>query len=703
MPELLAPAGGPEQLRAAVAAGADAVYFGLDAFNARARANNFSREHVGSVVRYCHLHGLRSYVTLNVLIWESELEAALRLAVQAHQAGADALIVQDLGLIRMLHRCLPEQRLHASTQMAVATPEDIAVLARFGIKRVVLPRELPLQRIRACVQAAKQFDLECEVFVHGALCWALSGLCSFGFALEDRSGNRGTCAQCCRYQLSGGDRDKPFSLKDRAFLDHLDAVCETGVASLKIEGRLKDAGDIFAVVRAYKARLQGQRMGIPPSAFSRGTTAAPLERGFSQADLEGGQERSDTRLVSLDRAEGIAIIDSPQTLRPGHGFRFRLPNGASDGFLVIAAHRSGQHWRCVIRMDTDGPVVPPGTPLIMNADQQAVAEIHQAIAQVEALTPAPDPISLSCIFSGVPGEALKLRVQCGDGRVIQKEWEKLDHPRKSPLDETAIRASFGALGGTGFELRQCQLDFPVPVFLPQARLKELRRVLVAELAALPVPPSQEHPALKLWQQLATEGVFAQVSPEKPKDISAGPKAPEDANSQWWIEGLDLWSQELPTIPEHPQRSLRHPPYLPPSPHLAVLNIPVAANSLGVLDQAHRVGLPVIADRFLNAANSQAVRALSELGASAVVLCLETPTEEIDAIAKHSAPIPLIQAIGPKPIIAWSVHGLEGTYTRPKAPGEDLFLESWPQGLRVLRTKWQTEEPNEHCQSLVERG
>ncbi|MBQ3483295.1 MAG: U32 family peptidase [Clostridia bacterium] len=271
LPELLAPAGSPIALRAAIEGGADAVYFGGPAFNARLRAANFTAEELRESIALCHAHGVRAYITMNTLVTDRELPALLDAAYAAATAGADALIVADLGAAAMLRRHLPEVELHASTQMSAHSIAAAKELAALGFTRVVLARETPAPDVRRFVAEG---GVETELFVHGALCVSHSGQCLFSSLVGGRSGNRGACAQPCRLPDAKGRY--PLSLKDLSLARHVPALIEMGVDSLKIEGRLKAPEYVREVVATFRRLLDERRaatdgeMKALESVFSRG-------------------------------------------------------------------------------------------------------------------------------------------------------------------------------------------------------------------------------------------------------------------------------------------------------------------------------------------------------------------------------------------------------------------------------------------------
>lgn len=256
-PELLAPAGSWKALCAAVQSGADAVYLGGTAFSARAGAGNFDNEQIIEAIRYCHIRGVKVYAALNTLLKQTELKEAFDFACfLRREAGADALIVQDLGLVKILRESLLDMPLHASTQMTVHSIAGAQKLYELGFKRVVLARELSFEQIKAIKNAV---DIELEIFVHGAICQCYSGQCLMSSFLGGRSGNRGRCAQPCRlpYELldSSGKRMKKgylLSPKDMCLIEHLQEIESTGINSLKIEGRLKRPEYVASVVGIYR-------------------------------------------------------------------------------------------------------------------------------------------------------------------------------------------------------------------------------------------------------------------------------------------------------------------------------------------------------------------------------------------------------------------------------------------------------------------
>ena len=322
--EILAPAGGEAQLRAAVTCGADAVYLGLRGFNARAGAENFAESTLAQTVGWCHARGVRVYVTLNTLITDRELPRWLQSLDAVAAAGADGVIVQDLGLTGVIRRRYPTLPLHASTQMSVHNLAGARQLEQLGFDWVVLARELTAAEIGAICSGT---SLQCEVFVHGALCMSVSGQCYLSSMLGERSGNRGRCAQPCRLNFQSHGRSHALSLKDLTLTDRLRELESLGVASFKIEGRLKRPEYVAAAVTACRDSLEGRTPDLETlrSVFSRGGFTDGYYTGRRDLSMFGVRSREDTaataevlgRLAALTRNEvGHLPVDMTLTLSP---------------------------------------------------------------------------------------------------------------------------------------------------------------------------------------------------------------------------------------------------------------------------------------------------------------------------------------------------------------------------------------------------
>ena len=298
-PEILAPVGGSEQLKAAVRCGCDAVYFGLPDFNARRNADNFAGEGLEDTIRYCHDAGVKVYVTINTLVMDDELEAMHATVNTAARCGADAIIVQDLAVASYAKRCWPDLALHASTQMAVCNAEGVRKLLDYGFARVVLARELTLEEIKDVIG---ETGADCEVFVHGAHCMSVSGNCYMSAMFGGRSGNRGLCAQPCRLDWKIRGKDHALSLKDMCYIPHMQDLCGAGVSSLKIEGRMKRPEYVAAAVTACRQVLDGGEPDLETlrSVFSRSGFTDGYLTGKRTQDMFGYRTKED-----VTAAEGV--------------------------------------------------------------------------------------------------------------------------------------------------------------------------------------------------------------------------------------------------------------------------------------------------------------------------------------------------------------------------------------------------------------
>ncbi len=309
MIEILAPCGGEDCLSAALNTGADAVYLGVTAFSARKNAKNFTFEQLDEAIKQCRVSGVKVYVAMNTLIFDNEMDEAVRTAKILYEKGVDAFIVQDLGLVRRLKNEVPEMTLHASTQMTVTSACGAEFARKQGFKRVVLAREMSFKEIKRVVE---NVDIETEVFVHGALCVCVSGQCLMSAMYGGRSGNRGACAQPCRLDFSVDKRHNVLSLKDLSVIENLRRLDEIGVTSAKIEGRMKRPEYVAASVNACREALNGSTPNLEQlkSVFSRSGFTKSYYDG-SITDMEGIRTKDDVESTVAILKEIRRLYDKP--------------------------------------------------------------------------------------------------------------------------------------------------------------------------------------------------------------------------------------------------------------------------------------------------------------------------------------------------------------------------------------------------------
>lgn len=494
--ELLAPAGSMEALEAAVQCGADAVYLGGQAFGARAFAANFDREQLKEAIAYAHLYGVKVYVTVNTLVYEEEMEACLAYVEELQKSDVDALIIQDLGVLRLIHLHFPDMELHASTQMHVHQEDGIALLKEYGVKREVVARETSLADLRRFCET----DVEIEAFVHGALCVSYSGQCLLSADLFKRSGNRGMCAQPCRMRytlLEEGQKVASagsylLSPKDLCTLDHIGDLIDAGVASFKIEGRMKKSEYVAQVVsnyrRAIDAHLQKKayhsRQDLPAlqRLFHRGFTLGHLyeQRGPQLIN----QYRPNHMGVALGKVVSVRrdriSVSLCADLHQGDGVRI-LKAKEDDGFIVnrmydtsgrlISHAKAGEQ----VALDKRG-YVEVGAKLIKSSD----VLLEQALqAQVKA---RPRKVLIKMRAELKVGHVVRLWVNDGEREVYAESEIGCEAAKSAGMGKEAIAKQLSKCGDTPFQITSMQIEVQDHLFIANKALNEVRRNALDALA-----------------------------------------------------------------------------------------------------------------------------------------------------------------------------------------------------------------------------
>ena len=512
-PEILAPAGDRACMEAAVSQGADAVYFGLESFNARHRATNFSSRELPEIMGWLHRSRVRGYVALNTLVFSDELSAAEELLGRIARAKVDAIIVQDWGLARLAREVAPDVEIHASTQMTLSEPRGLELAKELGITRAVLPRELSVEEIARVVKTS---DMPVEIFVHGALCVSYSGQCLTSEAIGGRSANRGQCAQACRQPygmvIDGKRWERPqgpyvLSPLDLAAPELIHQLAELGVASLKIEGRLKGPEYVATTVRTYRkavetARASGAHSPTPVEwqdlhlAYSRGFSPGFLSGLNHQALVPGRHPKARGirlgEVVSRDRRSILARLDeSPlplnQRLQAGDGVVLDegKPEEKEVGGRVWAIRTGlkGQDpnliWIDLGPDDLPPRELAPGT-LLHKTDshsfRQRVKEwIHDGLKNPKTAW------TMDWVIRGRPGSCLELTASVvGIGQFFTKWDGPLDQASQTP-DASFLQKTLGGLGGTPYFLGQIRNELTGGPLVPPSILKKLRRELVDQM------------------------------------------------------------------------------------------------------------------------------------------------------------------------------------------------------------------------------
>jgi putative protease len=508
--EVLAPAGDVEALRAAVAAGADAVYFGLKAWSARARATNVDEGELDEALAHLHRHGRKGYVAVNTLVFDAELPAVEQAIRAAAHAGVDALIVQDLGVARLARAISPDLPIHASTQMTCTDAGAVELARELGASRVILARELSLDDV-AAIRA--ESDVELEVFVHGALCVAYSGQCLTSEAIGGRSANRGACAQACRlpYELvvdgekrDTGDRAYLLSPEDLEASQLVERLVELGVASIKIEGRLKGPAYVAATTELYRAAVDAAEAKLPPpgdelrrralATFTRGSGPGFLGGIDHQRLVEG--RACDHRGLELGRAQGLVRERGRALLR----IALDAPLSRGDGILVEggregAGELGGRVWS-IVQRGQEVERVEAGEVLVWLGPDKRVDEVvpgrrvHKnddpSLEKAVLAKLASDPVRVRLDLSvrASVGQPLVVEAVAADGRRARVLSEQpLEAAQKAQSAEGVVREKLGRLGDTPFSLGELSVELGGAPLVPASLLNRLRRELVEQLDA----------------------------------------------------------------------------------------------------------------------------------------------------------------------------------------------------------------------------
>lgn len=680
VPELLAPAGSLDAVRAAVANGANAVYLGASLYNARDEGAQLSLDELAQACAMAHARGVRVYLTFNVLMKPHELVDALRYLGECVDRGIDAAIVQDLGVVRLIRRVYPGLEVHGSTQMTVHDASGARVMERLGIERIVLARENTLSDIRSIREAVPTLGL--ETFIHGALCISYSGQCFMSGMISERSANRGSCAQSCRKDYTLTDEsthatlDSGFliSAKDLAAHDHLAQIAELGVGCLKVEGRKKKPEYVATVTHAYRTWLDRLASGVttpPPT-----DEVEPLVQIFSRGNTGGmyggraGREyitrtQPDNRGLPIGTVVGKAgtdiLVDVTHPIAVGDGIGFEAPDatagaavgGSVQGVRTISVRQGIHRQALTMRVRAS-----EGHRVVRTSDAGLMRTAQESFARVDV----PDKVGrvpVNVRVFGHAGGPLKTTWQFGDDEITVRGETPLAPATKRALDVGQLREQLGRLGETDFVLGALEASgLAEGLFLPVSELNRIRQQAVEQL--------DERVG---WQRLAEQATRDSSIETAVADV---PQLLSSAAADWTADAAPFALRAIVYDADSARAAaaggatdivldpfLRHP--MPPlarvhalradlesqgislrlrTPSIVrpderkrlekwlALGLPLLSGHLGLVAEQGSSGTHVVADYAVNVFNAHAAALLFEVGASRITASIELTLDEI---------------------------------------------------------------------------
>lgn len=697
--ELLAPAGNMAALHAAVTGGADAVYLGLETFNARRGADNFTLETLREACDFAHLRGVSIYVTMNTIILPDEVGEALECVRQAYRAGADGFIVQDIGLAAEISRTLPEASLHLSTQMNTLNLAGVRAAARLGAERITLAREVSLDEIALLCAAAAEEGMEVEVFAHGALCVCYSGQCFMSSMIGGRSANRGMCAQACRlpYELQNkalqkslpSPGDHLLSPQDLCTVDRVDDLVAAGAASLKIEGRMKSPEYVFAVTSVYRkaldAALAKENAAITDADRDRLTDA--FSRGFTTAYLDGKRgndimsyQRPNNRGLFLGRVDevrdGAAYLKSAHALTEGDVLEFWTRKG--NGTLTLGPVRTDKKGRYHLPLEGKTRTVKAGDRVFRVRSAEAAFEDDAREPRVPLVGTATlhigEPLRMEfhpaaeADIEGAPRTTLavarRLQAAFPDGVSGVAEGAPVEAARTRAVSFDDVAAHIDRLGNTPYQLVNLTIDMDDGVGIGfsalhgvrAAALDALTEVLTAEGHGRTLPrtiPREPLPAAR------PTGCRVAVTVTNPACARAAKRA---GAHLIYVPALNYRRGEAVIAGQknaaaeqagYPKGCI---PIMPVADHEAVGGAreavvdadvwkyaaegkPLLAESLGAMERASEEGALLDVGSHVPITNGLSLAVASEFGAARVWLSPELTLRQIEEVAKD-APVEL---------------------------------------------------------------
>ena len=662
-PELLAPAGNPATALAAFDAGADAIYAGLAKFNARERGENFTPESLGKIITYAHKLGRRVYLTVNTVIKESELPELMLMLAEVSRLGPDALIVQDPGVVRLVRRYFPELKLHASTQMGFHNSAGLEVAARLGFSRVILERQLTLEEL---AEIRKKTNLELEVFVHGALCCSLSGQCLFSSFLGGASGNRGKCKQPCRRRYFSRDGNGFFfSPQDLCAIDLVPQLMELGIASFKIEGRLRQPDYVSQVVKSYRRMIDAAQPG--DRAF-QGELRRELSKACGRKWSHGFFSAEAMRDLIQHQAMGASGVLSGQVdevRENGFGFTARKRLHLGDRIRLQETNSEEGAALTITRMFVDNQSatrVAPGHRVFICCDKP-VRE-HSLVFKIGESFP---DYSARLAALPAPRQGLNFELTLSRSelriRVLQTALPVWTHPlalapaAKHPVTADTLAREFAAGDSTQFEVKKIDCTLDGNYFFPAPELKAVRREFWSWLKERLTPEAVSDPAGRALLDFRRDYLAQRPAPVPERTVetvAVVPGGAQPANRQ------ALLATGIFELNKHCSEAIL--PEFCPEERLPTLSRAVErawaqgirrfrlTGLYGFAFFRHHPEAELIVSAPVPVANSQCVEQLRELGAARCLAHLELERDALLALRDH-ATLPLeLYRLGRPPLL-----------------------------------------------------
>ncbi|KGK99008.1 hypothetical protein LI82_02950 [Methanococcoides methylutens] len=673
-PELLAPAGNWESFVAAVENGADAVYLGAKTLGARAYAGNFTLEEIQEAIDIAHLRGVRVFVTVNTLVKDEEIGRAAKMLCSLSEYGADAVIVQDIGLLSLAKELVPELPIHASTQMTIHNSEGVRFLEELGVKRVVLAREMSLEEIKTVKQAS---NIEIETFVHGALCISYSGQCLLSSMIGGRSGNRGHCAQPCRkmYELEKDgeliDTDGPYLLspKDLNTTEMLPQLIEAGVDSFKIEGRMKRPEYVAGVVSTYR-RLIDRYMADPDSYFVSPEESLVLEqlfnREFTDVYLEG---TSRTGMMSREQPYNRGVVAGTVVGYNSDDRRIIVELSTElelgDGIGAEGLENAGEN---ITRMVLDGKEVDSGTKgdvveipffekvrsgcfIYRTMDRSLMDSLKKTFTSPKPIRKV--PVSLRSEVAA--GSVLHLEMVDADGNAVSVDSDYVvEVAQKKPTTQEQVIQQLSKLGNSVFEPLDMDVNVTGDVFIPIRALNDIRNLAVSQLESARIEKGRRNPKDSCkapdvaCEEVHPDKTLLVVSVDDSRRLEGAiaggadviyvggevfrgrePMDMKEAFEKCRSEGRKIYVNTPKIVSDedmgHVQETLKFAKEIG-------FDGAVVSN-YGTFRLAKEAGMNVVADSPMNVFNMNSYASMKQLGAGSVVLSPEMSLSQVEDVAQ----------------------------------------------------------------------